>query len=402
MSDAGYSSDEESGNYPTAKSQVILGYVDTEITETEVPTIEDAFVGHQPIWLHKDSKPDANLLKCLNCGGDLSLLLQAFAPLDGELYDRVIYVFACGKNQCNRQKGSIRAIRGVHKDTTKIKKLKEKEEAELKQQLADKLKLENQRNFLFGDNNQSTQKASNPFSGDSNPFSSPFSSPFPSSGSSNPFASVTQPVNETFASVATKAAPPKPKPTEKNTSTSKLPEFPGYFLYTDDEKFKKIDKNQLPEGVEIDENALDLESEIANSSNAQVNADYAKLAHSLTDEDFQKFSDVVSHNSFQVLRYDLGGEPLLYSSSDDVGVKVLKHLVPNPGYNPSSSRQFELQVMPKLIIDVEKNLKDVSNGMEWVTILVFSDKEDYIPEFDSNHVGYVEEWCGTQWEETTR
>lgn len=387
MSDSDYSSD-EGEDYTGTNSNTILGFVDTEILDEE-PSIEDTFIGGQPIWLN-ESKPDLKLLECLNCKGRLSLLLQAFAPLDGELYDRVIYVFACGKSECNKKAGSIRAIRGICKDPVKIKELEDQEQIELKEKLDEKLKLDNKRNFLFTDNQKeepSNPFGTNPFSKDSNPFGG---NPF----TSNPF-NETKKQEETFASVAKNAAPIK-KSNEK--LVDELPTFPGFFLYTEEEKFKKIDKSKLPEGIQIDENALDLEAD--NVGSAKVNAEYAKIANSLTDEDFEKFSEIISHNPLQVLRYDIGGKPILYSSKDDVGLKVIKDLIPKPGFNPSSFRQFELQLMSKLLIDFEKKLKNIENGMEWVTILVYTDKEDFIPELDSNYVGYVEEWCGVQWEET--
>ena len=47
------------------------------------------------MWLHPDSKPAEKSLTCDVCNGKLALYLQAFAPIDGKLYDRVIYVFGC-------------------------------------------------------------------------------------------------------------------------------------------------------------------------------------------------------------------------------------------------------------------------------------------------------------------
>ncbi len=58
--------------------------------------------------------------------------------------------------------------------------------------------------------------------------------------------------------------------------------------------------------------------------------------------------------------------------------------------------------MPKAIYDLETvgqdTVADILNGMSWGTIIVCTDEEDYMPEFDRNHVGYVEEWVGVQWE----
>ena len=96
-----YSSDEESFDEST-KSKVLLGFVDVPIIsdgkdpeDNDLPTIEDTFIGGQPVWLHPDSKPAEKSLTCDVCNGKLALYLQAFAPIDGKLYDRVIYVFGC-------------------------------------------------------------------------------------------------------------------------------------------------------------------------------------------------------------------------------------------------------------------------------------------------------------------
>lgn len=105
---------------------------------------------------------------------------------------------------------------------------------------------------------------------------------------------------------------------------------------------------------------------------------------------------MVGYNPLQVLRYDLGGKPLLYAETK---VDILS-TVPRPGYNPSSQRIFEMQLMPKMIFDLEE-VVSVDNGMEWGTILVFTDVENYMPEFDEHGVGYVEECVKVQWESRT-
>ncbi|KAK7678866.1 hypothetical protein QCA50_018168 [Cerrena zonata] len=136
----------------------------------------------------------------------------------------------------------------------------------------------------------------------------------------------------------------------------------------------------------------------------------------LDDKYFENFTNVVKHNPSQILRYDLGGKPLLYNGKDEVAKKFIieegkDFNVPNPGYNPSSKRQFELQLMPQTIMNLEQledsnniAINDILNGMSWGTIIVCTDIEDYIPEenFDENHVGYIEDWCGVQWEESCK
>ena len=74
----------------------------------------------------------------------------------------------------------------------------------------------------------------------------------------------------------------------------------------------------------------------------------------LNDKYFEMFSNTVKHNPGQVLRYDLGGKPLLYSGKMMLP-KILAQPanIPRPSFNPSSERRFELQLMPKAIMDLE-------------------------------------------------
>lgn len=394
-----YSSDEEDSAFPRS-SRVSLGFVDVEIERSDdEPTVEDSFIGGQPVWFD-GSRPDDSLLKCKNCISPMALILQAYAPLEGSYYDRIIYVFGCKKSECNRKPGSIRALRALSKDPKRMEELKQED---LNQQLDSKLKVDEGKNFLFGTDGKVTEAQANPFGG--NPFSSGGSNPF-GAPDSNPFAKKEEDVKD-YASVATKAAPAKPlkkqEATDGATKVKKLPEYPGYFLYVDEEKFqKKQHSKKLPDNVHINDSALDFENEVGGSSRELSNEQQA-IAAGLQDKSFQHFSEVVEYNPLQVLRYDIGGSPLLFSSKDETSMKITKNLVPNPGYNPSSSRQFELQVMPKAIIDFERDQVEITGGIEWGTIIVYTDKEDYMPGLsdgdNSSHVGYVEEWVGVQWEE---
>ncbi|ODV96561.1 hypothetical protein PACTADRAFT_1150 [Pachysolen tannophilus NRRL Y-2460] len=161
---------------------------------------------------------------------------------------------------------------------------------------------------------------------------------------------------------------------------------------------------------ELDNSVLDTEFEVGSSSDNTGDSklgdrqESQRIVSMLDDPVFQNLTQLISHNPSQVLRYDLGGKPLLYSGKDDI-YKIFNNKdgefkIPIPGYNPSSTRQFELQLMPQAILDLEKDNIDIINGMEWGTIIVCTDVEDYMPHLDENHVGYIEEWCGVQWEES--
>lgn len=414
-------SDEESLFDKT--SEVFLGFSDVPFAEEDdEPTIEDTFIGGQPIWLHEDSTPADADLKCDNCGQYMALLLQAFAPRDDKPYDRVIYILACKSTLiCSKKKGSIKAIRGVCKDPERMAQIKAEQDAEVQKLLDEKLKIDNKKKLqiemtkdLFDATKPSSQ--ANPFS--SNPFdsSNPFGgNPFAPTSSSNSQTDEAVELNKsdtpTYASVLAKAAAKK-KPVKRIPSTSKLPEYPGFFVFTEQEQLKKITVEPELEKYKELIDKMDLEEDqkerrMSNSSatsSSALNPETSKIATMLNDTFFENFSSVVGHNPSQVLRYELGGHPLLYSGKDDVAKVFKNSTMPDPSYNPSSHRQFELQLMPKAIMDLElylsKLVKDILGGMSWGTIIVGTDVDDGVSSLDENHVGYVVEYCGVQWEES--
>lgn len=396
-------------------SEVFLGFKDVAFDEEDdEPGIEDTFIGGLPIWLHEDSTPADKDLKCDNCNEYMALLLQAFAPREDKPYDRVIYIFACKNTQvCSKKKGSVRAIRGVCKDPQRMAQIQAEQDAEVQKLLDEKLKIENERKFqievtkdLFNATKPAGQ--ANPFGG--NPFDkSPFGdNPFKKNEEAEKSASEAKPL--TYASVLAKAAPAK-KPIKALSKDSKLPQYPGFFVFTDQEQLKKVTLEpelekykDLIDKMDPEEKKERSMSNSSASSGSALNPDTSKIATMLDDSFFENFSSVVAHNPTQVLRYDLGGNPLLYSGKDDVAKVFKTATIPDPSYNPSSQRQFELQLMPKAIMDLEqyqsKLVKEILGGMSWGTIIVATDVEDGVSSLDENHVGYVVEYCGVQWEES--
>ncbi|KAK6199248.1 programmed cell death protein 2 [Scheffersomyces amazonensis] len=431
-----YSSDEEELFDENENSEVYLGFVDGPIIDdeedpedNELPTIEDTFIGGKPVWLHPESRPDESVLTCPNCNQKLALLLQAFAPIDGKLYDRVIYIFACkNTSQCSRKSNTVKVIRGISQDPSRVSEIKKEQDEAIKNELNEKLRLEDKKKFnieitkdLF--NTDKDKQSSNPFGNSSNPFaSSSTSNPF--SADSNPFAKKEEPKKEvaskeSYAKIASKNAPAKKEKKKSLVSDNDLPSYKGNFVYVDIEKFKKetldpeLEKyKHLIEKGEADSN--DPEDNIGSSGKSRRESSSGasiEASSVLDDKFFAAFTERVKHNPNQVLRYNIGGRPLLYSGKDDIAKRFVGNTfnVPNPGYNPSSNRQFELQLMPKAIMDLEEiednkdtNIASILNGMSWGTIIVCTDVEDYVPKdsLDENHVAYIEEWCGVQWEDS--
>lgn len=398
-------SDLEDETYATKSGQVCLGLVDTPVKEGDEVTIEDTFIGGEPIWLHPDSKPDEQLLTCGACksSAHMRLLLQAFAPLDYDQLeglqrqaglhnmayinpddDRVLYVLIC--SNCQRKANSVRCIRGVKKNRTTTGR----------HDMSDKLSsFPAEKNFQINPFDVSHNEESNPFGG--NPFSqsdtgNPFATP---SADSSPSGEATNQQQQQQPSAKTsKKLHDNLKDKEYDASQT----FKSYLLYVEEESFKnkKPDHLKLPKNLKIDKSALELTGESESDLQkdpVKMDPRTEKLSKFLDDETFQKFQEVVGYNPGQVLRYELGGTPLLYAET-----KVdLLATVANPGYNPSSKRTFELQLMPKMILDLEEKVS-LEDSMEWGTIMVFTDLENYVPHFDDNDVGYVQEAVKIQWE----
>ncbi|SCU98086.1 LAFA_0G15544g1_1 [Lachancea sp. 'fantastica'] len=384
----------------TAKpSDVYLGFVDAAIKDADEVRTDDTFIGGEPVWLHPDSIPDAELLKCGSCHSrtHMKLLLQAFAPLDPEVTEevaaelgmtsmkvnpedtRVIYVFLC--SNCPRKPNSVRCIRGVKKCNSTAS-------------LQDTLESSAPAKDFNISRDSLGKSSSNPFAADPTGNDNPFAI-----ASENPFVNAKEVTHESSES-ATGTVNPKTARKEHDALADKKFEsgFPGFFLYVEQESFKnKIpDHLKLPKNLKIDKSALDLNAEIDESAignNIELDPRTEKLSKFLDDDVFQKFQDVAGYNPLQVLRYHFGGQPLYYAATQ---VDLLK-TIPSPGYNPSSKRVFEMQLMPKMILDLEETTLE-RGGMEWGTIMIFTDVENYITKYDEHNVGYVEECVRVQWE----
>lgn len=136
------------------------------------------------------------------------------------------------------------------------------------------------------------------------------------------------------------------------------------------------------------------------------------------DTTFQKFADRLEQNPEQAIRYEFGGQPLLYSKTDSVG-RMLH--VPAPGAgngngngvtttggggmprcaNCGAKRTFEVQMTPHAIAELEAEELSLE-GMDWGTIIVgVCERDCQARGVAEGQVGYVEEWAGVQWEELT-
>jgi len=84
-----------------------------------------------------------------------------------------------------------------------------------------------------------------------------------------------------------------------------------------------------------------------------------------SDKVFNKFRKRVAYEPEQILRYDLGGEPL-WVSPDNTPEK--KDIPPCP--RCKGKRVFEFQVMPQLLNYLGKD--SVEGSVDWGTIAVYT------------------------------
>lgn len=339
------------------------------------------------------------------CNGYLNLLMQLNGDLPDKFpgHERRVYIFGCRKKQCRRKDGSIRGIRTtrISKDAPEPMQTKApaKETAPPAAE-PPKPKQTNIGESLFGVQPSNQNQNANPFSAPgaapANPFSTsskPAANPFAAPSAAPPkLAEKIEPAEElsqTFAEkarIASSNEPPKPTagPSEPWPSQSSFPApFPSYYIDADKE-YLDPEPQGIPQNVRLAESG---EFETTASGSGGNSADDKAAFDSTMDKPFQRFADRLAQNPEQVLRYEFGGQPLLYSKKDAVGAAWPR--VPRCG-KCGAERVFELQLTPHAITELEAD--DLSlEGMDWGTIILASCGKDC--------GGKNEEWVGVQWEE---
>ncbi|RMY80465.1 hypothetical protein D0862_12720 [Hortaea werneckii] len=418
--------DSDSSGAEDVATSVMLGYASKE------PTGDDfSQLGGYPAWLDNKTAPSGALIKCKTCSNFMTLILQ----LNGEMRDRFpgherrLYQWACRRKACRRKEGSMRGFRAVKVDKSQANAAKESASDVQGSTSAanDSVKpAVNLGETLFGVKSPSTAQAN------------PFSTTNSGSAAANPFAGAstmaaktpqtptsTEPLAETFADKARISSPPPSQPSqaplgpqEPWPETSALPKpYPSYYIDADTEYLDT-------EPLDIPANARLERSTAEGESSGSITDDKTAFESSM-DKAFQRFADRLAQNPEQILRYEFGGQPLLYSKTDAVGKllapaqnndnsggKVQMAKRTNDGALTTSSsaipkcancgapRVFELQLTPHAITELEAEELSVE-GMDWGTILFASCSADcqQAGRKADGEVGYVEEWVGVQWEE---
>ncbi|KAG8629969.1 hypothetical protein KVT40_001588 [Elsinoe batatas] len=417
---ANYDSDSSAGEDDYTETSVLLGYASKEATDDAI-----SHLGGHPAWLDGKTAPSGDLAKCKVCNNLLSLLLE----LNGDLperfpnHERRLYLLGCRQKACRRKEGCIRGFRAVR--PSKLSKQPVLSTPASPPQEPPKPKAD-LGSSIFGSKPSSSSTSSNPFA-----------SPSSSNSTSNPFATASslaakpsqrpdplpQPDLDTLpATFADKArisptpslptfTPHGPPPPWPPSSSFPAP-YPTFSLDADYETLSAPSAT-LPAQTRVD---MDIDDPPATTNGSSSSKDAnQEIFESTMDKTFQRFADRVAQNPEQVLRYEFGGQPLLYSRDDAVG-RILAPAVGEVSARAGGAgrsriprcercggeRTFEVQLMPNAIMELEAE-EVGTDGMDWGTIVLEVCKGDCVPlGVGEGEVGYVEEWVGVQWEEVVK
>lgn len=363
-------------------------------------------------------------------------------------HERRLYVLTCKRKACRRKDGNVRAIRGIRvsadaQNITASKDLKENKQE--KGVAAQKPVSQGLGEALFGVKpttaGSGTAPRANPFATSSSPtVTNPFApKQSPSATPANPFSQqpaipgkeAAQPDPEltttakdlpkTFAdalnlnntqSEAAHGPPPPPEPWPEESAQPAA--YPVRWLA--DAEYETLDPTPAPKPTEATANlapgAMDVGSGEWAGYDSGGGKEDKEVFESSMDSTFHKFADRVGQNPDQCIRYEFGGQPLLYSKADAVGkmlhggaggaekVVAGEKGMPRCG-NCGARRVFEVQLTPHAIEELEID-EDGLDGMDWGTIIVGVCERDCQERgVKMGEAGYVEEWAGVQWEELT-
>ncbi|RYP61741.1 hypothetical protein DL769_007577 [Monosporascus sp. CRB-8-3] len=443
------SSGDEQDDY--TETNVLLGYASKEPEDI-------SHLGGRPEWLDPDSPPSAALARCKVCGDLTVLLLQLNAELPAQFpgHERRLYVFACRRRSCRRKEGSVRAVRGVRITPGSGNAVQGKRQEEKPKPRHEQPKPPaNLGETLFGAKTlgSSSSGSANPFStgGGGSSGGNPFASPSALNPFSNPQAAAEAPtpnpepadpppsggnakeeqkqqllqsLPKTFAETLSlnnpQAQAQAPPPAEPWPPESAQPR-PYPVSYLTDAEYETLDPTPAP----VSQSTVRMEVDNDNDQSAADGGGRGKgkedrdVFESTMDATFQRFADRMAQNPDQVIRYEFGGQPLLYSKADAVGVllgggsggegsgggSLAARVSGGKGMprcrNCGAGRVFEVQLCPNAITELEADEMSLE-GMDWGTVIVgVCERDCQARGVEEGKAGYLEEWAGVQWEELT-
>ncbi|KAJ1908141.1 hypothetical protein LPJ81_000302 [Coemansia sp. IMI 209127] len=337
---------------------VALGYSEGGVVSAD---LDDPFLcklGGKPVWLDTTSPiPCHSAIICKHCDSEMLLLVQTHVPLNDSPYDRVMYIWACNRRACSGRPGVARAIRAHILNTEYALKLVKRTKSKPKDPppalsfgkgLFGNGASGNSKQLDFGSVWSNASSALSSTATDRKLFTGPLfgkstqdvsDSGSRTSGQSNDVGAIEQGIKDVSISSARSADKTKPVRVEWPESTAhvqaKYLTFESEYL----ERSYKMDRYR-PEIDQALEMALVMDNDAgaygdlgqppkgrkASQKCAKVDShekwvdekyERATLPRG-TDSAFSRFVKVVGYNSEQVVRYQYGGVPLIYSMQDSV------------------------------------------------------------------------------------
>ncbi|KAJ6233045.1 programmed cell death protein 2-like [Anaeramoeba flamelloides] len=383
---------------------IFLGALESKINENE--EIEyDCKLGGSPKWLV--GSPNKSALLCSECGSNLTLLVELYAPLTFEKksYDRILYVFCCLSSSCKNQKNSWKVFRSQKESELQLsnenneKKQKEKEKEEEKEKEKEEEE-KNELDFGFDDDwgSESGSGSGSEFNVEKNPKEKDEDLKIEKLLQQTEKQSLSKNNNQN-RNKKNQEKPKNQKNKQKQENNKKplkdLLVLPSYsielyeepeleskkqFQYENKLLQKYLENNEI-EVEEIQENKKSKQKSTNKKKKVSKNLENEKEQETLEDDDddddedfgdfsenkqdlFDNFIERIQLSPEQLLRYQFDGKPILASPFSIQKV---------PKCSCGAKRIFEMQIVSSMRSQIGKYLSAKQlEKLEFVNVMVFS------------------------------
>jgi len=293
-------------------------------------------LGGRPAWLRWDGLPKAEDLQCGNCGKQMILLCQIYVPLDlpaggdsAELYHRTLYLFCCREGPCSKSSTFVKVFRTEKMQLSTDVNYDDTDEDELDQACKELEKPHNLCNLCgcVGDKLCSSCH------------------------------------NVRYCCKEHQATDWKNG--HKKQCHSGVVSCPGNNNGKHPLLFNEYEIVIEDEPAEI-KPTIDMSkyTEATKPTDKKMEKDLLKLENKKADETFANFRERINREPDQIIRYDLGKQPLWVSAEN------IPKRAEIPRCSCGSERQFEFQVLPQMInyLGVETTMESI----DWGTLCVYT------------------------------
>ncbi|KAJ2717305.1 hypothetical protein H4R19_000057 [Coemansia spiralis] len=381
-----------------ASDPVALGYADEDIDPALDVDPYASKLGGRPVWLDDESPvPLRAAAACQQCGSAMLLLAQAYVPLRDSPYDRVLYVWACNRRACSGKPGAAKAIRAHMRNEEYARTLARRTEGASRPRPPQPKQAGLPGSLFAGttgpaepldfgsvwradaSRTESPTDSAGLFSGllFGKRLADPGAAPAPSPKDDAGLASRVEQL-----SIASEPAAAAVAEGEGEVDASRagwdqdVPAVPAVYLAFEDEEALGTGTGAGTQYRTETREAMEAAADGDGGADERYERDALPKG---TDAAFARFSRVVSRNPEQVLRYQFGGAPLLYTAQDETARLLLRpqsRACPSGGDSDSDSdadgdcssrrqgystdqvprcprcgarRVFECQIMPALL-----------------------------------------------------